>query len=278
MSKCFVIMPISTPDQLVAEYGNDKEHFDHVLEHLFRPAIERLGHELLPPTASGSDVIHAEIIQRLETADLVLCDLSTLNPNVFFELGIRTALDKPVSIVKDCLTTTVPFDMHLINNWTYDRSLAPWILENQISALHEHLLKSLNRSDGKNNLWQVFGLTSRATRAEGGDQDTAKLDLILDLLQRMPDASSLKRGLEPTTPSDQFFGKAQEVAGALGAVLSVGKVKENRIELNLGPFRLPESHVKQIIELGAQYDLEVKILGQWMKSNKPIKRRPAAED
>ena len=53
MSTCFVIMPISTPEHLVSEYGNDQNHFEHVLDHLFRPAIEQLGYELVPPAASG---------------------------------------------------------------------------------------------------------------------------------------------------------------------------------------------------------------------------------
>lgn len=262
-------MPISTPDRLVSEYGNDKDHFGHVLEHLFRPAIERLEYELLPPTASGSDVIHAEIIQRLETAELVLCDLSTLNPNVFFELGIRTALDKPVSIVKDCLTTTVPFDMHLINNWTYDRSLAPWMLANQITALHEHLLKSLNRSDGRNNLWQVFGLTSRAAPAEVGERDTAKLDLILDLLQRRPGASLPGRYFEPTggdpeSVFKQFLEKAQDIASEVSAKFTVREAMENRVELDLGPYALSSFSAGKVIELGAEYGLEVKIVGAVM--------------
>lgn len=84
-------MPITTPPELLAIYANDRDHFPHVLKHLFAPAIEKAQYEVIPPAAKGSDLIHAEIIKHLETADLVLCDMSTLNPNVFFELGIRTA-------------------------------------------------------------------------------------------------------------------------------------------------------------------------------------------
>lgn len=41
----------------------------------------------------------------VEEADMVLCDMSRLNANVFFELGIRTALDRPAALVKDDQTT-----------------------------------------------------------------------------------------------------------------------------------------------------------------------------
>ena len=116
MPECFIIMPITTPEAMAPLYGGDKDHFQHVLDHLFKPAIEKAGLTPVPPAAEGSDVIHAEIIKNIEKADLVLCDMSCLNPNVFFELGIRTAVDKPVCMVKDELTPKVPFDTGIINH------------------------------------------------------------------------------------------------------------------------------------------------------------------
>jgi hypothetical protein len=115
MAECFVIMPITTPDSLVSSYSGGKDHFRHVFEHLFKPAVEAAGFEPITPVAKGSDLIHAEIIRKIELADLVLCDMFALNPNVFFELGIRTAVDKPVCITKDEQTVKVPFDTGIIN-------------------------------------------------------------------------------------------------------------------------------------------------------------------
>jgi len=115
---CFIIMPITTPDNMVDQYEHSggKDHFKHVLDCLFVPAVKEAGYEPIPPTTKGSDIIHAGIIQNLETADLVLCDMSSLNPNVFFEFGIRTSLNKPVCVVKDDLTKKVPFDTGIINH------------------------------------------------------------------------------------------------------------------------------------------------------------------
>ncbi|MCX5998275.1 MAG: hypothetical protein NTU41_01430, partial [Chloroflexi bacterium] len=90
---CFIIMPVSTPDSLVDKYSGDTDHFRHVLGHLFVPAIKAADLTPILPIAQGSDVIHAEIIKSLETAEFVLCDMSSLNPNVFFELGMRTAVN-----------------------------------------------------------------------------------------------------------------------------------------------------------------------------------------
>jgi hypothetical protein len=119
---CFVAMPVTTPEEY-SEKFNDSAHFSHVLDHLFTPAIQDAGYRVIPPASTGSDLIQAEIIRNLEQADLVLCDMSSLNPNVFFELGIRTALDRPIVIVRDNLTPKIPFDINAINNLTYEAAL-----------------------------------------------------------------------------------------------------------------------------------------------------------
>jgi hypothetical protein len=95
-------MPITTPTAYAEKLG-DPDHFAHVLAHLFTPALQAAGLTVIPPSANGSEMIRAEIIRNLEQADFVLCDLSDLNPNVLFELGIRTSLDRPVMLVRDNL-------------------------------------------------------------------------------------------------------------------------------------------------------------------------------
>jgi len=96
-------MPISTPENLVQKYLGDEDHFIHVLDHLLIPAIKKADFDPIPPKTKGAELIHGEIIKNIESADFVLCDISLLNPNVFFELGIRTSLNKPVCIIKDDL-------------------------------------------------------------------------------------------------------------------------------------------------------------------------------
>src|SRR3954451_8229180 len=103
-------MPLTTPPPALDAYSGDPDHFIHVLDHLFAPAVEAAGYELVRPIMRGADLIQAEIIKNLEQGDLVLCDVSQLNANVFFELGVRTALDRPVAMVKDDKTATYPFD------------------------------------------------------------------------------------------------------------------------------------------------------------------------
>jgi len=156
---CFIIMPISTPNEWVEAYKGDNHHFEHVLMHLFIPAIKNLGFNPISPKSTGSDVIHADIIKNLSTSDLVLCDMSMVNPNVFYEFGIRTALDKPVALVIDDITKKIPFDTSIINFHRYNSCLDPWILDEEIISLTDHIREAFEKSEHRNSLWKYFGVT-----------------------------------------------------------------------------------------------------------------------
>jgi len=193
-------MPISTPFDLATQYGNDEEHFRHVLDHLFQHAVENAGFTMVPPNFAGSELIPAEIVARLEQSDLVLCDISSLNPNVFLELGIRTALNKPVAMVKDRLTKRIPFDTATIGHYTYDESLTPWTLESQITKLTEHI-KQVESAGDQNAMWKYFGMRLQAGAPPGDSGVDQRLDSIMQRLdglsayraEEVPDSQSYPR-------------------------------------------------------------------------------------
>ena len=217
-------MPISTPERSRSTYGGDEKHFEHVLEFLFKPAAKVLGYELIPPSAYGADVIHGEIIRNLESADLVLCDMSLLNPNVFFELGIRTALNRTVCMVKDDATPSVPFDTSIVNFHTYLSELTPWTLNSEIERLSAHMKKSIERSEGKNTLWKYFGISTIATPPTEDESKGAVLELMtrrLDGLNRKLDMAL--DGSKPARPKEKsksseerFFDDAIRITSSHG--------------------------------------------------------------
>ena len=49
--KCFIIMPVTTPSDMISTYNGDKDHFKHVMEALFVPAIKEAGFEPIQPIA-----------------------------------------------------------------------------------------------------------------------------------------------------------------------------------------------------------------------------------
>jgi hypothetical protein len=197
MAECFIIMPITTPVDRLARFNGDEDHFQHILEHLFKPAVEAAGFEPISPIAYGSDLIHAEIIRNLESSELVLCDISCINPNVFFELGIRTAVDRPVALVRDNFTTDIPFDTGIVNFHTYNASLAPWLLPTEMEKLSSHVKESYERSEGRNPLWRYFGLTTRGAFKPEESPMEAKIDLVLHQLRDVAERTQASHVEEP---------------------------------------------------------------------------------
>lgn len=213
---CFVAMPITTPDAYAEKLG-DPEHFAHVLTHLFTPALQAAGLTVIPPSVGGSEIIHAEIIRNLEQADFVLCDMSNLNPNVFFELGIRTSLDRPVILVRDDLTSNIPFDLNAIGTATYNSSLTPWSLGAEIPRLTSFIQDVIGRSNPDNAMWRYFGLTKRGTPSEAGSNPIeAKLDLLISELAKNGQFSN--RMLIPQGSGSQQFDK-RIIMAALGPIM-----------------------------------------------------------
>jgi DNA-binding CsgD family transcriptional regulator/nucleoside 2-deoxyribosyltransferase len=196
-------MPITTPTELVKQYKDDADHFGHVLEHLFIPVLEEAGFDPIPPTAEGSNIIQADIIKQLSSCELVLCDISILNPNVFFEFGIRTALDKPVALVRDNKTTSIPFHPSSLHCHEYDSSLAPWTLEEQKKKLAKHIQDAYKKSNNRNALWKYFGVAQIGTFKPEDAELGEKMDLMMGKL------STIERQQERIDTRDFTFQKVK---------------------------------------------------------------------
>lgn len=184
MPSCFIIMPITTREEALPLYRGDVDHFQHVLDHLFKPAIVAAGFDPIPPIAEGAEVIQARIITQLSEADLVLCDMSVLNPNVFFELGIRTALNKPTCMVRDHLHKTIPFDTAIVNCHSYDAHMEAWRLTTEIDCLAKHIIASGNNKE-QNELWKYFGVATNAAMLTAQVTEDDKMSAILRELEGM---------------------------------------------------------------------------------------------
>lgn len=182
---CFIIMPITTPKSCCDQYKGDVDHFEHVQEWLFKPAIEKAGFEPLLPKSTGSEIIHAEIIEKLTTSDMVLCDMSILNANVFFEFGVRTSLNKPVTLIVDDKTPRIPFDVGTINRETYKSALNPWELEEDIELISKHIKESSTKANGENALWKIFKIQETADFNTGDVTPDDKLNLILNEIKSL---------------------------------------------------------------------------------------------
>lgn len=103
--KCFVITPIGE------EGSSTRRHIDGIIKAAIRPALEnkyevKAAHEI---TTTGS--INNQVIVEIYTSDLVVANLTELNPNVMYELAIRHAIKKPVIMIMEKGSKGLPFDV-----------------------------------------------------------------------------------------------------------------------------------------------------------------------
>jgi tetratricopeptide (TPR) repeat protein len=86
--------------------------FDAVYEQLLVPAIRESG---LEPLRADQELvgglIHKPMFERLILADYAVADLTTVNPNVFYELGVRHAARPYTTVLVSADVKRAPFDL-----------------------------------------------------------------------------------------------------------------------------------------------------------------------
>ena len=131
---CFVMQPFAPP---LGEY----------YDKIFKPAIEKAG--LLPLRADaeifGTGKIMDQVWRGIKEAKILVAELTTRNPNVFYELGLAHALRKPVVLVSSN-ESDVPFDLHHIRVIYYDVTDPFWGAK-LIEKVAENILSFLKNSE-----------------------------------------------------------------------------------------------------------------------------------
>ncbi|PRX32136.1 hypothetical protein B0G75_104155 [Paraburkholderia sp. BL18I3N2] len=147
----FVAMPFS---EKTSSYP--KGYFDEVLKHLITPAAVKANFNARTAKKAGSEVIQSTIVNDLDSADLVIVDLTEHNPNVLFELGMRIAFDKPVCLIRAKGTAPI-FDIdHMLRVYDYNPSMWPSTLETDIPALSHHIAETWKKRDADRSYLKIL--------------------------------------------------------------------------------------------------------------------------
>ena len=124
---CFVIMPFKEEEFPQRIYAEVIKPF---VEDQFKIGCYRVDEDHLP------DRIDNKIYTYLLRSAFVIADVTTLNPNVFYELGLAHMLEKDCIIVTSTAISEIPFDINRIRAEHYDNDYQLIeILRRAISAL-----------------------------------------------------------------------------------------------------------------------------------------------
>jgi hypothetical protein len=105
---CFVLMPFGVKMDAAGRAIN----FDHVYEQIFKPAV--IAADLLPIRADEEQAqgfIHKLMYERLLLSEYAIADLTLLNANVYYELGVRHAAKPSTTVMTMAGQSGLPFDV-----------------------------------------------------------------------------------------------------------------------------------------------------------------------
>ncbi|MCG7342210.1 hypothetical protein [Staphylococcus auricularis] len=196
LKKCFIACPIGD------ENSKERRNSDFLLDSIIKPVLESEFNIERSDLISSTNKITDEIIERLTNSELVIVDLSSQNPNVFYELGYRHALNRPtITIInKD---EHIPFDVSAYRTIYYSE------LYKDVTNAKEQLKETIKTfTDDEFNFKNNSNQTN--VNSEYGTLNRHLLDIKNDL-------SELKESLpktlsqEPEIPADSMV-KMMELA------------------------------------------------------------------
>jgi hypothetical protein len=116
-------------------------------QQIYEPAIRKAG---LRPVRADADIfgtgkIIDQIWDGINAAKVLVAELISRNPNVFYELGLAHALDKPVVLISSN-EDDVPFDLKHIRVIYYNVT-DPFWGEKLIEKVAENILSALSNPE-----------------------------------------------------------------------------------------------------------------------------------
>ncbi|WP_432325176.1 hypothetical protein [Yersinia enterocolitica] len=178
---CFIIMPIA--DVPTYESG----HFNRVYQHLIAPACKIAGFKpIRADEVNSSNMIVLDILKKIVESDMAICDLSSRNPNVLYELGLRQAFNKKTVLIKDKITTS-PFDVQAFRYAEYDSSLRIDYVQNEIVSLAASIKATYEAKDDVNSIVQLLQIEPAkiGEKTQLSATDTIILSAIKNLTNRV---------------------------------------------------------------------------------------------
>lgn len=226
--KCFIIMPISTPE------GYTENHFKQVYDTIIAPAVVKAGYE--PYRVDDDricDSIIDKILRNLVECEMAVCDLSSRNPNVMYELGIRQAYGKKVVLIQDEKSQPI-FDVSAINTVFYNsRRIYEDVIASQNNISEAIISTAKEDSISLMSIANMRPATIEVQSENDDKQISEKLLLsILSTVRRLEQSQVMQsRKLNvPIMPNDYILARYFDLQNDIDKAISRQKVDKDELD------------------------------------------------
>jgi DNA repair exonuclease SbcCD ATPase subunit len=181
---CFVISPIGSPESAT------RERADHVFEYVIEEALQGFDY-----TAKRADhiaepgIITNDVIEYIVESPLVIADLTDSNANVFYELAIRHAYEKPtIQIIEE--GEEIPFDLASTRTIVFDHSDVE-----SVSAAKDAIIEQVENIDNESESFEnpiTVAEDIRDLKESENPEERSMAELIENISDLRSDVRSIK--------------------------------------------------------------------------------------
>lgn len=190
---CFIITPVG------ADNSEIRRRADGVIDAVLVPVLKDMKIEpITPHRIANPGSITQQVVMYILNSDLVIANLTGLNPNVMYELAVRHATGKPIVCIAE-KGTDLPFDILTERTIFYMNDMKG--VEDLKPELRKFIGKSLGQDDFDNPIYRAERMFRMQQAAVSEDKDSivkymdARLNTIankVDVLVSMMKNSSMK--------------------------------------------------------------------------------------
>jgi len=205
--RCFVVTPIGADD------SSARRATEGLLSAVIEPIMKTAGYEVIVShRMANPGSITLQVIGHLLEDEIVIVNLSGLNPNVMYELAVRHAVRKPVVVLAE-RGTKLPFDisdertLFFMNDMEGGKELKA-SFENAVNT-------ALDDSEPDNPIYRA--VQSNIMRKITATDDTQRyiverLEGIESKLNRIQSDSWVEPGISISNPTYEFTGSPDDLA------------------------------------------------------------------
>jgi hypothetical protein len=233
---CFIITPLDSENSPIRRAS------DGLIDSVIKPTLDLLSMSFdVSHRISESGSITNQIIEHLLNDDLVIANLTGLNPNVMYELAVRHCIAKPAVILAE-YKTSLPFDV-LTERTIYFRDDMQGVIELK-TQLKKSIESALPETEPADN--PVFRVVKDVAVRKMVEKKSPE-DYILNLLQQMnnkitnlssqmmssPSLSPSNTNYLHTTPSQEPIRMSINTVGSPPLTISPHKLNDlSKIKLS----------------------------------------------